>query len=243
MVVNWQTTISDTLLDGFLHGIAEWQKEIGALDGETLALIKINSQGGPVAVLFDDLSGVWLYASGYRSSRTEPMLKRLSRWLSRNCPNAATLLSDDIFIETLDSIFPHIKVENRHSRQVFHTAEKDKTNSRIPVNMEKLPDDLSFLAFPEPFGVVRSFDLALSVAAQGVLRAFARRLPGFAGSSLPYLYSNFLDFTASLEDEPERRVVRLGRPPLDIVLNMTGMARKEYRLDWLDERPLVLFQE
>ncbi|PYS76797.1 MAG: hypothetical protein DMF66_12790, partial [Acidobacteria bacterium] len=70
-----------------------------------------------------------------------------------------------------------------------------------------------------------------------------RRLPGFATSGLAYLFGNFLDFAGSLEDEEARRVVRVGRPPLNLVLMLTGMNRSSYRLNWLDERPFVLFQE
>ena len=33
------------------------------------------------------------------------------------------------------------------------------------------------------------------------------------------------------------------RPPLHLILNMTGMTRQIYRLSWLDERPFALFQE
>ena len=75
----------------------------------------------------------------------------------------------------------------------------------------------------------------------GLLRQIAYRLPGFAGSNLPYLFGNFFDFAANIEEEPARRVVRLGQPPLHLVLNMTGMNRQSYRLSWLDERPFALF--
>jgi len=37
--------------------------------------------------------------------------------------------------------------------------------------------------------------------------------------------------------------VRLGRPPLHLILTMTGMLRKVYRLSWLDDRPFALFPE
>jgi hypothetical protein len=68
-------------------------------------------------------------------------------------------------------------------------------------------------------------------------------LPGFAGSNLPYLSCNFLEFAASIEEDDSRRVVRIGRPPLHLILNMTGMTRQNYRLSWLDERPFALFQQ
>jgi hypothetical protein len=109
--------------------------------------------------------------------------------------------------------------------------------------LDKLPADLAYLALPPSFGLKPGLDRTLSIAAQGLLRNFAWRLPGFAFSSVAYLYPNFLDFTASLVDAPDRRVVRLGRPPLHLVLNMTGLARSSYHLSWLDERPLALFQQ
>jgi hypothetical protein len=37
--------------------------------------------------------------------------------------------------------------------------------------------------------------------------------------------------------------VRIGRPPLHLILNMTGMTRQSYRLSWRDERPFALFQQ
>jgi hypothetical protein len=88
-----------------------------------------------------------------------------------------------------------------------------------------------------------SVDVALSRVARHVYRSFARRLPGFAKSSIPYLFGNFLDFSASIQHEPLRCVVRIGRPPLHFVLRMTGNTRQTYRLSWLDERPFVLFEE
>jgi hypothetical protein len=93
------------------------------------------------------------------------------------------------------------------------------------------------------FKIARRLDLALRIVAQQLLRTVAWRLPGFARSNLPYLSRNFLDFSASMEEDPARRVVRLGRPPLHLVLNMTGMTRQSYRLSWLDERPFALFQD
>jgi hypothetical protein len=75
------------------------------------------------------------------------------------------------------------------------------------------------------------------------MRTFARRLPGFANSSLPYLLANVLDVSARVDEEDERRVVTLGRPPLQYVLGASGLARSTYRLHWLDGRPFVLFQE
>jgi hypothetical protein len=108
---------------------------------------------------------------------------------------------------------------------------------------DKRRNDLAYLALPRSFQLSRSLDLTLSVAARAVMRSFARRLPGFSGSHLPYLYGNFLDIHASVTDEADRRVVQLSQPPLDLILNMTGMVRQSYTLSWLGRRPMCLFPE
>jgi hypothetical protein len=107
----------------------------------------------------------------------------------------------------------------------------------------KQREDLSFVKLPDSFPISPAVDNALNLAAQRLLRAFAWRLPGFAESSLSYLSANFLSFSASVEDEASRRVVYLGRPPLHLILGLTGMSRGTYRLSWLDDRPFALFPE
>jgi hypothetical protein len=107
----------------------------------------------------------------------------------------------------------------------------------------KQPEDLSFVKLSDSFSISPAVDDALSFAAQHLLRAFAWRLPGFAESSFSYLSANFLSFSASLEDEASRRVVYVGRPPLHLILGLTGISRRTYRLSWLDDRPFALFPE
>ena len=81
----------------------------------------------------------------------------------------------------------------------------------------------------------------MMLAAQQVLRAFARRLPGFSESSPAYLYNNFLAFSATLEDSGSRRVYRTGHPPLAALLGMTGTLRGRIVVPWLDGPPLELY--
>jgi hypothetical protein len=105
-----------------------------------------------------------------------------------------------------------------------------------------LGDELAYLAAAEP-GLPRDVELALSVAAQRMLRAFAERLPGFHASSLPYLFASFLDVTAQVDAEPARWVVRLSRPPLQFVLGLSGVARGEHRPSWRPELTVALSQD
>jgi len=62
----------------------------------------------------------------------------------------------------------------------------------------------------------------LAQLAQLVLRRFAWRIPGFAGMSLPYLYANFLAAGGRSGDNGRLRLIR---PPLYTLLNLTGLAR------------------
>lgn len=77
--------------------------------------------------------------------------------------------------------------------------------------------------------------------ARATLERFSARLPGFAGSSASYLRTNFLSAVAALTIEPDRIVVTLSRPPLDLILNISGRSRGERHWPWIDARPFVLF--
>jgi hypothetical protein len=128
-----------------------------------------------------------------------------------------------------------VRIESAGSRQGPGPAVAARVQQRVAGDVHfLLPGERTAEEPPEAAA-------ALMFAAHTVLRAFSRRLPGFARSSLPYLAANFLDLRGSLEDEAERRVVRLEKPPLDVVLQMSGAARGSYCVNWLDCRPFVLF--
>jgi hypothetical protein len=103
--------------------------------------------------------------------------------------------------------------------------------------------DLDYLALPSMTGVTSAWDRVFTVGAQQVLRSFLQRLPGFGESGCAYLHRNFLAFSASVEFEATRLVVRIGRPPLHLILSLTGATRGTFQLSWLDPRPLSLFSE
>lgn len=84
---------------------------------------------------------------------------------------------------------------------------------------------------------------SLETAADALLGRFLRRLPGFAASGGDYVRKNFLSTHAAVELEPDRVVVTLSRPPLDLVLRMAGVNRGTRRWPWLDPRPFLFFSE
>jgi hypothetical protein len=108
---------------------------------------------------------------------------------------------------------------------------------------QRLAQDLTFLSLPREVCRSRPADLTLSTAAQAVMRLLAGKLLGFSRSSLKYLYNNFLDCTAALEETPDERIVSLGRAPLHLIIGMAGLNRCSYRLGWPDDRRCAIFPE
>ncbi|MGK7865371.1 hypothetical protein [Falsiroseomonas sp. E2-1-a4] len=78
----------------------------------------------------------------------------------------------------------------------------------------------------------------LARLAAATLAGFARRLPGFAAASPAFLRSNLLGRGATFQRLPGSVHVRLERPPLDVLLAMTGLGDRRCRLP--DGRVLIL---
>jgi hypothetical protein len=101
----------------------------------------------------------------------------------------------------------------------------------------------AFLALPPALCPNRELDRLLTRPARRVLDRFAAHLPGFAGSSPVWLARNFLEIPARIETVPDGLLATLGRPPLDVVLAMTGLARTRLELPWLRPPRLELRRE
>lgn len=225
-VRGWLWRRSPSELNAFLASAAVWQRERDAVGGEDLALVRVPLPGAAAGIFLDRRRGVWLFAASHAPHRPRNLIERVRSWVASAGFTPKHLVVDCAFGEGARAAFHGITVE-----MAEHPLDR------------VLADDLRELVQPSALRTVRPADLALSVAAQQVLRTFAWRLPGFAASSQPYLLANLLDIPGVLDDEAERRVVRLGQPPLQYVLGLTGMASGSYRLSWLDPRPFVLFQE
>jgi hypothetical protein len=213
VLADWQAGISAANMYTFVETLAGWHSARGAVQGEQLILARLAAPGAPTAVLIDGARGHWLCAIRWDSHRPERLIAALQSCLAQTEREESALLSDPAFFTALRSAFPARHIVNLADDAAQSMAEKDERMAEMLARLDKLRADLSHLSLPQWFCLRRAFDLALSVAAQGVMRAFAWRLPGFAGSNLPYLSSNFLDFAGSMEEEPARRVVRVGRPP------------------------------
>ena len=102
-------------------------------------------------------------------------------------------------------------------------------------------DDQVALSPPAPISA--GWSRAMSSLAYQLLRNFAQRIPGYAASHARYLQHNFLSAPASIAADTTRIVVRLGRPPLALMLNLAGLNRGTRAWPSLDERPFALFTE
>lgn len=80
----------------------------------------------------------------------------------------------------------------------------------------------------------------LVMMAQGLLKSFAYRLPGFAGSSAPYLLTNFLSMSLTLREEADHFTAEISRVPLNVILNMTGINRGRVTIPTFDPRSIYL---
>jgi hypothetical protein len=234
-ICEWQSGVSNTDVQDFLQTLFEWQRTQEAVTGEKQILTEVLTEEQSVHVLIDGERGLWTMLQTSEPARLIAALRDPAFGLEHN---DRVLFCDPTLLEMLWAEFPSVKMTS-----VVDAESEGDQISRILARLEKLPDDLEHLALPSSFQLSPELDLALSLVAQNLMRVFASTLTGFGLSSLPYLWSNFLNFSASLDEEPERRVVRLTRPPLHLVLARAGAMRQSYRLGWLDERPLMLFEE
>jgi hypothetical protein len=96
--------------------------------------------------------------------------------------------------------------------------------------------DRAWLAgLPRSRGPARRFVTGLVAEA---LARFARRLPGFAEASAPFLWTNLLAVAGNVRIGEAEIEVTIGRPPLDVLLAITRLADRDVAL--ADGRRLVL---
>lgn len=243
LVREWSGGITAAQVRSFLETMIDWQRSRGAVHDKVQILARAGSGTDSVAILIDGARGHWLTVERYTPQGPQRLTRALRNFLSRLDPDDGMLLCEPSLLSTLWSAFSDVRMISLEDEIAQRVPGEGNELGGILARLGKLTTDLSHLALPDSFRLARGLDGALSVAVQNLLRSFAWRLPGFAASSLPYLSANFLDFSGSVEEEPERRVVRLGRPLLHLVSSLTGMSRQTYRLSWLDERPLCLFPE
>jgi hypothetical protein len=230
---DWQARVSVTDINSFSQVLLKWQRSQGRVTDRRYVLVRTTYNSSPLLVLIDEARSHWIgvqkYVAESSSLEAGPIIESLAQLESED----GILLFDSSLPSSIKNEFPKLNVVE------FARHHDSKTVARIGA----VSNDLAHLRFSDSIQLSFPLDMALSQAAQHVLRNFAYRLPGFADSNLPYLFRNFLDFPATVDEEASRLVVRIGQPPLRLVLGITGMTRQTYRLSWLGDRPLTLFEE
>ena len=179
-------------------------------------------------VLLDASRGHWL---AVRDTGRDATLS-LHHWLNK--PSGSVRSEED---------FAALAAKCASEQSVDSTARSDACDAIAATlaRVDRIGAEVEWLKLPASIGAPRAFELALAVAAQGVLRDFAWRLPGFARAGLPHLWVNFLAIDAHVEYDARRIAAVLGKPPLAPVMSMAGMMRATYRLAWCGERAIALF--
>jgi hypothetical protein len=109
-----------------------------------------------------------------------------------------------------------------------------------PRHLLRLPEQLRYAEVGAPFALPDGVRGLVTRTGQALVRELAWRLPGFGRSTLPYLWENVLAFDAEVEIEADRFVVQLGNPPLQLVLSLAGMNRREFTLEATEDRTWTL---
>lgn len=232
---SWQTGVNRAMCADFVAGLAEWRRVCGDAPSHAIALVRARAPGGDCAIVADGERGYWLHAAPLLGARLgEETLAALARLAA----GGGMLAADDALA---------VQLPRGAFARVLRPADADL--DAVPARdalfdaQGRVDEDLALLALPARHRLTGRLRRVIAIAAQGVLRDLAWRLPGFAFGHVAHLRANFLALGAEIEDAPTRRVVRLGRPPLDLVLGMTGAKRRDYSLPWLDGRPFALYPD
>jgi hypothetical protein len=228
----WLRRLPATALDSFLAQLDDWQRQQGRVAEPSWQLERVVGRGWAAGVLLSAPRQQWRFAALLHSATPGNFWRRLQTFAGREAP--PRIVCTPALAGAAAAAFPGASLE-------LPTAPSD--NAGPPPPATHLAADLHYLALPRALCGRRAADLALSVAAQAMLRDLSWRLPGFAFSSPGYLWANVLNIQARVDPAPERWVVGLGRPPLALLLNLTGLARGSYTLPWLDGRTIHLYPE
>ena len=220
MVMDWLSNLTTDHLVTFFREISAWHMETGAAEGKTLQLVATDWEELQAIIVLDEARGLWLVAAEAQSCNL-------------------------VLREVLSEL--HIPEMLQCCDALSEVARKNFSDSQLDcADKLEMPDlllDLTYLMLPDEFGGHVPAGLALAVASQNLLRLFSSRLTGFARSSLDYLYSNFLDCSAAVQEAADQRSVCLGRPPLNLVLAMAGLNRCSYQLSWLGSQTCAIYPE
>jgi hypothetical protein len=235
-LADWQAAIKPRMWKDLAHRLSSRATGLNP----AVLVSSIPTPGGKTAIAIESGRGLWLSAVSYKQGGCTGPAARVVRSVET---------ADVIAVQ--DPLLASSLVNAGCSGQVVDIAERlpdafasDTALADQVARIHRLPDEFRYLAGQPPYGLTHDADLTIRVLAQNMMRLFAARLPGFAQSSLDHLNTNFLAFSATAEFEPSGRiVVRTSRPPLHLILSLTGISRGSYRLSWMPQSTIALYPE
>jgi hypothetical protein len=237
----WQRQVHGQHVTQWQQVSAEWQS--GQVIDKRVYVLKCvrTDRSQSVAVLIEAMSGQWHWAESLAARQRSTLMQWLAEQSALGKHRNDLFLYDSHLRQHVEGLMGWQEMAPLPSERAQARAQEDERLMKVASDTAMLSEEFEFLTLPKSCGLKPVCDFALSAAAQRVLRSFAGHLPGFGGSRFDYLYHQFLSYTATMEEEPTRRVVRLGPLPLQLILNMTGLSRSTYALSWLDQRPIMVF--
>lgn len=240
----WLASLGPSHAADLEQTVGHWRARSGSLSSGPWLLADATDHDGTAAVarlvLLDCTRGYWIALRDNDESRSGDGAA-LRHWLD---PPAAGARRQLIVLTPDMARIAGETVSGVDVRLASDLVLGDRGSDPIATTLagcDRLAGELDWLALPAALGVPRPLELALAVVAQGLLRDLSGRLPGFARASLPHLWVNFLAVGAQIEHAPQRLIARLARPPLAMVMAMTGIMRSTYGLPWLRATQISLF--
>lgn len=240
-IATWQRHLVLSDLEQFARSMALRGHPSSDATSSVWILTREETASGSTAVLLDAERGVWLWAIPDRAKDGRGVMQKLRQTRDEWPVVRPTIVCAPCYYDRIAALQPAWQVLKMGSGQEGEADERERLCGPVAAQLESLGRELDQFSLPPEFGLSRARDRALTVVAQTVLRAFASKLPRFAWSSGPFLRENVFACTATVEEEPERYVVQLSRPPLQFLLNLTGLNRTQFTLPWFDRRPITIF--
>jgi hypothetical protein len=245
-VRDWLDRLTPNHAERLEQTVREWRLTSGGCDQLAWLLAEVahddEDRRSPRMVLTDCARGHWLSLCD-RDEAGRDGGHTPQRWLyatlATHPPRELLVNSTDLARIARESVPAAVKLCTATDRIL--EPRTDELVLAALQRCDRLPHELDWLTLPASLGVPRRLELGLTALAQGILRDLAWRIPGFSRASLPHLWANFLAIDAQLVQEPQRLIARLGRPPLAMVIGMTGLMRATYRLPWLEPMLVALF--
>lgn len=221
---DWQRMMQEKLME-----ILTGQRLI---DGEVAHLFWLPRSEERHQLVLGDASGhLWSFGRSFPKGRkpTATLLEWLHKLEEQSCNGGARVLAD----AALSSVTPsdvgaQFIAEN-------DPAEGDVDVQRHVEGRRRLVQSLDALGTSE---MESDIDLALSLAADALLRVWARWLRKFSDSSTAYLLENFVRRSGSVSTDGTGLHVKLQPKPLDAVLEMAGYFNSIDSVPWLENKQL-----